>query len=192
MGSDCDNQQIRKRIGNQNFHIKFCCRRKIGMPRPVTNAGKILIEEILKSITQEQYQSEETHQEKYHEPLIPIHGCHLIDSQFIRNSYPSLSIYYSLTGPVTGGVSYGLTDEDYKDIKEIILKKLQKDYASSKKCKIFLLLYSFESARHDKSRLINMLDELVNASPYRFSEVWYMRPYPNNLDYISLVYKEQE
>lgn len=183
--------ELRKHTMNKDFYIEFSCPHRIYIPIPETEEGKLLIKAILESIAQESLTNKDPFNAMYQKPLMPRDACRLVDSKFIRCKYPNLSLYYSLIGPVMGGVSYGITDEDYKDIRDKLHDKFQKDYTISINSKVLLLLYSFESARPDIARLNSIIEELMNSSTYYFSEVWYLKPYPNDLDDIRMVYKKE-
>ena len=183
---------LKERMGNQDFNMEFSCPQRIDLPKPNSKQGKALIREIQKNILQVESESEEIHPEDCSESLIPRDACRLLDSKCIRANYPVLSIYYSLVGPVLGGISYSLTDEDYKEIREKFSEKLQKDYSTSENCEIILLLYGFESARPDTARLAKIISQLMNTSRYHFSEVWYIRPYPNANDDIRMIYRKSD
>jgi len=182
-------KEIRKHTRNKDFYIEFCCPHRIFIPNPESEEGKLLTEAILEAIVQNS-KDKGLFINGDHRPLMPRDACRLVDSKFIRNRYPNLSLYYSLIGPVMGGISYGITEEDYKELREKLHEKFQKDYTISRNSKVLLLLYSFESARPDFARLASIIEELTNSSTYYFSEVWYLKTYPNNLDDIRIIYKK--
>lgn len=116
--------------------------------------------------------------------------CFGFTSGFIQKDVGALYVYSSFNGFIQGVPGYSYREEDYVEIERAIREKYKKDYLTKDAKKSILLLYTF-GVRPDFDRLKTIIERLNTVFSNRFSEVWFLKPYPEGVNHILNIYEEK-
>lgn len=173
-------EKVRERLNNPALHLEMIIRKEL--PPPNSIEGDILIKEIIRIINFSEGKG------------TPVSG--LLCSQiggFVYHTEEGIlgrcapEIYFSPTGlPI--GVHTALTNKDYEDWASKLKKKWRADYSDARYSKCVLLLYTF-GVRPDFECLKKIIESLNSKYGVKFFEVWFLKPYPNDLDDVRNLFK---
>ncbi len=190
--SDAYTRKLRQIDGLDRLSLSFCCEEMVKIPEPSKPEGKVLLEEIKEAIlrpTPGKMPTGEMYPGSVGKSMI----WNYVNSRLNEQSGNVVQIFLSIDG-VPVGINYAPTEKDWcKWKKELNTKFLHDysprenpDYEKSNLQGPVLLLHG-SHARPDFDRLTAIVDTLRTEWGSRFSEIWYLKLYPEGRDQLQLI-----
>ena len=173
-------EKVRKRLNNPDLHLEMIIKEKL--PPPNSREGDKLIEEIIWIINFSEGKGPPVGGQLRSQ----IGGFVYHTEEGILGQYAP-EIYFSPTGlPI--GVHTALTNKDYEHLASKLEGKWKADYSDARYSKCVLLLYAF-GVRPDFEHLKKIIESLNSKYGVEFFEVWFLKPYPNDIDDVRNLFK---
>ena len=190
-------RELQQDLDLGKLSLSFSCEEQIRIPDPSKPKGKVLLKEIREAILGSNTGEMLATGEILFGSVGNSKTGNYLNSKLNKDTGKVVQIFFSIDGmPI--GLQYAPTEEEWSKWEEKLKHKYLRDYSiksdsalNKSQPKEPILLLHGSHARPNFSRLSTIIGKLQKEQGNRFSEVWYLKPYPEGMDDVRLIYPEQ-